>query len=158
MVFMSACMEVKFYYELLNYIDMKVMAIHGRQKQAKRTSTFLSFVKAQSAVLLCTDVGARGLDIPEVSHLLYFSFYHPLWHTESYLITEVCQFLSLDMGFGSYTRSIITSNIILGGGVRTLNSSPYVHQQASKQLPLTLKHINRSFDYILYNDLIIYTH
>ncbi|VDO00547.1 unnamed protein product [Rodentolepis nana] len=66
MVFMSSCMEVKFYYELLNYIDMKVMAIHGRQKQAKRTSTFLSFVKAQSAILLCTDVGARGLDIPEV--------------------------------------------------------------------------------------------
>lgn len=66
MVFMSACMEVKFYYELLNFIDMPVQAIDGRQKQAKRTSTFLSFVKAQSAVLLCTDVGARGLDIPEV--------------------------------------------------------------------------------------------
>nr|CDS28531.1 DEAD box ATP dependent RNA helicase [Hymenolepis microstoma] len=72
MVFMSSCMEVKFYYELLNYIDMKVMAIHGRQKQAKRTSTFLNFVKAQSAILLCTDVGARGLDIPEVDWIVQF--------------------------------------------------------------------------------------
>ncbi|VDD79419.1 unnamed protein product [Mesocestoides corti] len=72
MVFMSACMEVKFYYELLNFIDMPVQAIHGRQKQAKRTSTFLNFVKAQSAVLLCTDVGARGLDIPEVDWIVQY--------------------------------------------------------------------------------------
>ncbi len=71
MVFMSACMEVKFYYELFNFIDLPVQAIHGRQKQAKRTSTFLNFVKAQSAILLCTDVGARGLDIPEVSYLFH---------------------------------------------------------------------------------------
>ncbi|KAL5109090.1 putative ATP-dependent RNA helicase pitchoune [Taenia crassiceps] len=72
MVFMSACMEVKFYYELLNFIDMPVQAIHGRQKQAKRTSTFLGFVKAQNAVLLCTDVGARGLDIPEVDWIVQY--------------------------------------------------------------------------------------
>ncbi|VDP92418.1 unnamed protein product [Echinostoma caproni] len=68
MVFMSSCMEVKFYYELLNFVDTPVLAIHGRQKQAKRTSTFLKFLKDEAAVLLCTDVGARGLDIPKVSH------------------------------------------------------------------------------------------
>ncbi|KAF7254866.1 hypothetical protein EG68_08826 [Paragonimus skrjabini miyazakii] len=72
MVFMSSCMEVKFYYELLNFVDTPVMAIHGRQKQAKRTSTFLNFIKAESAVLLCTDVGARGLDIPKVDWILQY--------------------------------------------------------------------------------------
>ncbi|KAL3315727.1 ATP-dependent RNA helicase ddx18 [Cichlidogyrus casuarinus] len=72
MVFMSSCMEVKFYYELLNYIDMPVMAIHGRQKQAKRTTSFLSFIKEPVATLLCTDVGARGLDIPKVDWILQY--------------------------------------------------------------------------------------
>ncbi|KAF5396151.1 RNA helicase [Paragonimus heterotremus] len=72
MVFMSSCMEVKFYYELLNFVDTPVMAIHGRQKQAKRTSTFLNFINAESAVLLCTDVGARGLDIPKVDWILQY--------------------------------------------------------------------------------------
>lgn len=28
MVFFSSCMSVKFHYELLNYIDLPVMAIH----------------------------------------------------------------------------------------------------------------------------------
>ncbi|VDN10721.1 unnamed protein product [Dibothriocephalus latus] len=72
MVFMSSCMEVKFYYELLNFIDLPVQAIHGRQKQAKRTSTFLNFIKATTTILLCTDVGARGLDIPEVDWIVQY--------------------------------------------------------------------------------------
>nr|AGC52720.1 DEAD box ATP-dependent RNA helicase [Spirometra erinaceieuropaei] len=72
MVFMSSCMEVKLYYELLNFIDLPVQAIHGRQKQAKRTSTFLNFIKATSSILLCTDVGARGLDIPEVDWIVQY--------------------------------------------------------------------------------------
>ncbi len=40
MVFFSSCNSVKFHAELLNYIDIPVSDIHGRQKQAKRTSTF----------------------------------------------------------------------------------------------------------------------
>lgn len=31
MVFFSSCMSVKFHYELLNYIDLPVMAIHVRR-------------------------------------------------------------------------------------------------------------------------------
>merc|ERR1712226_219291 len=40
MVFFSSCKSVKFHSELLNYIDIPVMDIHGKQKQQKRTSTF----------------------------------------------------------------------------------------------------------------------
>uniref|UniRef100_H3DKE6 ATP-dependent RNA helicase n=1 Tax=Tetraodon nigroviridis TaxID=99883 RepID=H3DKE6_TETNG len=64
MVFFSSCMSVKYHYELLNYIDLPVMAIHGKQKQTKRTTTFFQFCNADSGILLCTDVAARGLDIP----------------------------------------------------------------------------------------------
>ncbi|XP_049995724.1 ATP-dependent RNA helicase DDX18-like, partial [Alexandromys fortis] len=46
MVFFSSCMSVKYHYELLNYIDLPVLAIHGRQKQNKRTTTFFQFCNA----------------------------------------------------------------------------------------------------------------
>ncbi|XP_053397742.1 uncharacterized protein LOC123552273 isoform X1 [Mercenaria mercenaria] len=70
MVFLSSCMAVKYYHELLNYIDLPVMCIHGKQKQTKRTQTFFQFCNAKEAILLCTDVAARGLDIPAVDWIV----------------------------------------------------------------------------------------
>ncbi|XP_038205784.1 ATP-dependent RNA helicase DDX18-like [Arvicola amphibius] len=72
MVFFSSCMSVKYHYELLNYTDLPVLAIHGRQKQNKRTTTFFQFCNADSGILLCTDVAARGLDIPEVDWIVQY--------------------------------------------------------------------------------------
>ena len=72
MVFFSSCNSVKFHAELLNYIDVPVLDIHGRQKQQKRTTTFFQFCKADTGILLCTDVAARGLDIPKVDWIIQF--------------------------------------------------------------------------------------
>lgn len=44
----------------------------GKQKQHKRTSTFFEFCQAEAGILLCTDVAARGLDIPEVDWIVQF--------------------------------------------------------------------------------------
>jgi ATP-dependent RNA helicase DDX18/HAS1 len=72
MVFFSSCNSVKMHSELLNYIDVIVLDIHGRQKQQKRTSTFFEFCQAEKGILLCTDVAARGLDIPEVDWIIQY--------------------------------------------------------------------------------------
>jgi len=72
MVFFSSCNAVKFYGELLNYIDIPVLDIHGKQKQQKRTSTFFEFCHAKQGILLATDVAARGLDIPAVDWIIQF--------------------------------------------------------------------------------------
>ncbi|GJQ13880.1 hypothetical protein GpartN1_g5671.t1 [Galdieria partita] len=71
-VFFSSCNVVKFYAELFNFIDVPVLELHGKQKQQKRTSTFFEFCKAQNAILLCTDVAARGLDIPAVDWIVQY--------------------------------------------------------------------------------------
>ena len=38
----------------------------------KRTSTFYQFCNAESGVLLCTDVAARGWDIPAVDWIVQY--------------------------------------------------------------------------------------
>ncbi|XP_008558755.1 probable ATP-dependent RNA helicase pitchoune [Microplitis demolitor] len=72
MVFFSSCMAVKYFNELFNYIDLPVMCIHGKQKQQKRTTTFYQFCNASEGILLCTDVAARGLDIPSVDWIVQY--------------------------------------------------------------------------------------
>lgn len=72
MVFFSSCNSVKFHSELLNYVDIPVKDIHGKQKQQKRTTTFFEFCQAETGILLCTDVAARGLDIPAVDWIIQY--------------------------------------------------------------------------------------
>ncbi|KAB0377532.1 hypothetical protein FD755_011976, partial [Muntiacus reevesi] len=60
MVFFSSCKSVKYHYELLNYIDLP------------RTTTYFQFCNADSGILLCTDVAARRLDIPEVDWIVQY--------------------------------------------------------------------------------------
>jgi len=72
MVFMSSCNSVKFYSDLLNYVDVSVKEIHGKQKQQKRTTTYFDFCNAETGVLLCTDVAQRGLDFPDVDWIVQY--------------------------------------------------------------------------------------
>ena len=72
MVFFNSCNSVKFHHDLLNYVDVKVLHIHGKQKQQKRTTTFYEFCRSEEGVLLCTNVAARGLDIPAVDWIVQY--------------------------------------------------------------------------------------
>ncbi|KAJ1392325.1 RNA helicase, DEAD-box type, Q motif [Sesbania bispinosa] len=72
MVFFSSCNSVKFHADILNLIHMNCSSIHGKQKQQTRTTTFFDFCKADKGILLCTDVAARGLDIPAVDWIVQY--------------------------------------------------------------------------------------
>lgn len=71
-VFFSSCNCVKYFAELLNYIDIPALSLHGKQKQQKRTNTFFEFCNAKRGILLSTDVAARGLDIPDVDWIIQY--------------------------------------------------------------------------------------
>ncbi|KAH9937468.1 P-loop containing nucleoside triphosphate hydrolase protein [Fomitopsis serialis] len=64
--------KIVYHAELLNYIDVPVLDLHGKQKQQKRTTTFFEFCNAEAGTLLCTDVAARGLDIPRVDWIIQY--------------------------------------------------------------------------------------
>ena len=70
--FFSSCNAVSYYPELFNYIDLPTLALHGKQNQAKRTSTFFEFVNCKEGILICTDVAARGLNIPTVDCVIQY--------------------------------------------------------------------------------------
>lgn len=52
------------------YTDLIIF--QGKQQQTKRTTTFFQFCNAESGILLCTDVAARGLDIPAVDWIVQY--------------------------------------------------------------------------------------
>jgi ATP-dependent RNA helicase DDX18/HAS1 len=72
LVFFSTIKAVEFYSYLLNYVDTPCKAIHGDQKQAKRSTTYLEFCNMEKGVLLCTDVAQRGLDFPDVDWVIQY--------------------------------------------------------------------------------------
>ena len=67
-VFMSSCKQVKYVYEVFRRLrpGVPLMSLYGRQKQMKRVGIYNDFCKKKAAVLLCTDIAARGLDFPAV--------------------------------------------------------------------------------------------
>lgn len=69
MVFCNTRHNVDFVAKNLAHNDVEAIAIHGGLSQSKRNRIIESFHKAKVYVLVCTDVAARGLDIPGVSHV-----------------------------------------------------------------------------------------
>jgi superfamily II DNA/RNA helicase len=59
-----------------------VLALHGDMDQASRTAALEEFRKGDVALLVASDVAARGLDIPDVSHI--YNFDVPL-HPDDYV-------------------------------------------------------------------------
>ena len=59
---------------LTNCESLRTLSLYvqGKQKQAKRTMTFLQFCEAKHGILLCTDVAARGLDIKNVDWIIQY--------------------------------------------------------------------------------------
>uniref|UniRef100_A0A182MIU9 ATP-dependent RNA helicase n=1 Tax=Anopheles culicifacies TaxID=139723 RepID=A0A182MIU9_9DIPT len=51
---------------------LKFYKLHGRMTQIERSSVFQSFRKSTAAVLICTDVAARGIDIPLVDLVVQY--------------------------------------------------------------------------------------
>lgn len=49
--------------------DTPLYFLHGGATQQDRTRAYFAFCKTSTGILFCTDVAARGLDMPEVSGL-----------------------------------------------------------------------------------------
>lgn len=85
-IFFSTCDSVDFHYALFkdiwptitgaplvpSSVDDGLHRLCGTMNQADRTRALLAFTSAAAGVLLCTDVAARGLDFPAVTHIVQY--------------------------------------------------------------------------------------
>ncbi|KAJ8261458.1 hypothetical protein COCON_G00171810 [Conger conger] len=73
LVFFSTCACVEYYGLALKALvkNVTILCIHGKMKH-KRNKIFSEFRELKSGVLVCTDVMARGIDIPEVHWVLQY--------------------------------------------------------------------------------------
>lgn len=58
--------------KMLRRNGVRVAVIHGERSQAERNAALRTFKQGACPVLVATDVAARGLDIPRVSHVINF--------------------------------------------------------------------------------------
>uniref|UniRef100_A0AAR2IMP7 ATP-dependent RNA helicase n=1 Tax=Pygocentrus nattereri TaxID=42514 RepID=A0AAR2IMP7_PYGNA len=73
LVFFSTCACVEYFGKALEVLvkNVTVLCIHGKMKD-KRNKIFSEFRELRSGILVCTDVMARGIDIPDVNWVLQY--------------------------------------------------------------------------------------
>jgi ATP-dependent RNA helicase DDX10/DBP4 len=72
LVFLSSCKQVRFVFTTFcsMHPGIPLLHLHGKQKQSARLSTYQKFTTMKQAVLIATDIAARGLDFPGVDWVL----------------------------------------------------------------------------------------
>ncbi|WVQ85874.1 ATP-dependent RNA helicase DBP4 [Cryptococcus sp. DSM 104549] len=71
-VFVTSGKQVRFIFETFRRLHpgLPLMHLHGKQKQPTRLDIFQRYSTSKSALLICTDVAARGLDFPAVDWVI----------------------------------------------------------------------------------------
>ncbi|XP_054710600.1 probable ATP-dependent RNA helicase DDX31 [Uloborus diversus] len=82
-IFMCSQNSVAFHYSLFGSSlaellrakghGCKFFSLHGHLKQEERTAIFKEFKSVKEGILLCTDVAARGLDLPHVDWIVQYT-------------------------------------------------------------------------------------
>lgn len=81
-IFCNRKREVALLAKSLQRHGFSVGALHGDMDQTARTAALEAFRKGDLPILVASDVAARGLDIPEVSHVFNFDVPH---HPDDYV-------------------------------------------------------------------------
>ncbi|KFP33924.1 ATP-dependent RNA helicase DDX24, partial [Colius striatus] len=72
MVFANSIDCVKRLSSLLTILNCDPLPLHANMHQKQRLKNLERFAERESSVLLTTDVAARGLDIPNVQHVIHY--------------------------------------------------------------------------------------
>jgi superfamily II DNA/RNA helicase len=81
-IFCNRKREVALLHRSLVRHKFNAVALHGDLDQSARTAALEAFRKGDAKLLIASDVAARGLDIPDVSHVFNFDVPH---HPDDYV-------------------------------------------------------------------------
>ena len=82
LIFCNRKRDVQVVYRSLQKHGFSVLALHGDLDQRMRMAALDAFRAGDVQLLVCSDVAARGLDIPDVSHVINYDAPH---HAEDYV-------------------------------------------------------------------------
>ena len=72
-VFTNSISHTKKLFSIFSYFnEFKCCCLHSRMMQNVRMKNLEKFTNNKSAILFCTDIGARGLDIPKVDLVIHY--------------------------------------------------------------------------------------
>ncbi len=71
-IFCNSIECVKRLTSLLNHLKISPICLHGKMEQKQRLRNLEKFQENSNAVLLSTEVAARGLDIPNIMHVIHY--------------------------------------------------------------------------------------
>jgi superfamily II DNA/RNA helicase len=133
-IFCNRKREVAILHKSLQKHGFSVGALHGDMDQSARTAALDQFRKGEIPLLVASDVAARGLDIPAVSHVFNFDVPH---HADDYVHrigrtgragragTAVSIVTSLDQKSMTAIEKLIGQNIPLTEGSSKTPSSEH---------------------------------
>jgi ATP-dependent RNA helicase DDX24/MAK5 len=71
-IFTNSISHTKKLYSIFSYFDFKITCLHSKMQQNQRIKNLEKFRTNISQILFCTDIGARGLDIPLVDIVIHY--------------------------------------------------------------------------------------
>jgi len=72
LIFGATCNNVQRLALMLRNLGFPAICLHGQMSQPKRLGALHKFTSGSRSILICTDVAARGLDIPNVDLVINF--------------------------------------------------------------------------------------
>ncbi|MDE5454526.1 DEAD/DEAH box helicase [Bradyrhizobium sp. CSA112] len=145
-IFCNRKREVAVVYKSLQKHGFSVGALHGDMDQSARTAALDQFRKGEIPLLVASDVAARGLDIPAVSHVFNFDVPH---HADDYVHrigrtgragragTAISIVTSLD------SKSIAAIERLIGQTIPPAEGDYAVHPDASGETDQPREHRSR---------------
>jgi superfamily II DNA/RNA helicase len=145
-IFCNRKREVAVVYKSLQKLGVGVGALHGDMDQSARTAALDQFRKGEIPLLVASDVAARGLDIPAVSHVFNFDVPH---HADDYVHrigrtgragragTAISIVTSLD------SKSIAAIERLIGKNIPPAEGDYAVHSEQSEESDQPREHRSR---------------
>ncbi|KAJ2657501.1 ATP-dependent RNA helicase [Coemansia sp. RSA 1199] len=72
LVFVNSIDSIRRMLPMLRLLGLNVFGIHAQMEQRQRLKSIDRFRDTENAVLVASDVAARGLDIPKVEHVIHY--------------------------------------------------------------------------------------
>src|ERR1700750_3013926 len=145
-IFCNRKREVAVVHKSLQKHGFSVGALHGDMDQSARTAALDQFRKGEIPLLVASDVAARGLDIPAVSHVFNFDVPH---HADDYVHrigrtgragragTAISIVTSLD------NKSLAAIEKLIGQTIPRADGDYTVHTKASDETDQPREHRSR---------------